>query len=172
MDSQSFAFWLLSTLLHWLKELSFVPPDSALFAQLIQSLSLFLVSASTSSCTLASYLQAKRREGVLSHFPSHVGLHFRRDLAASSFAGPFLFEDDVLARVIAASHEDSNLDAQLSIAKAFKFPIFRGSGNSDRKASSGQRSGSSSSSSSGSKGKGGEDSEKRGEKRKASTSPS
>ena len=90
MDAQLFAFWLLSTLLHWLKELSFVSPDSALFAQLIQSLSLSLVSASTSSCALASYMQAKRREGVLSHFPSHVGTHFRRDLAAASFAGTFL----------------------------------------------------------------------------------
>ena len=95
-----------------------MPPDSALFAQLIQSLSLSLVSASTLSCALASYMQAKRREGVLSHFLSHVGTHCRHDLAASSFAGPFLFEDEVLARVIAASHEDSNLDTQLSIAKA------------------------------------------------------
>ena len=49
VDSQSFAFWLLSTLLHWLKEINFVPPDSALFAQLNQSLFLSLVSASTSS---------------------------------------------------------------------------------------------------------------------------
>ena len=111
MDSQSFAFWLLSTLLHWLKEINFVPPDSALFAQLIQSLSLSLVSASTSSCALASYMQAKHREGVLSHFPSHFGTHFHCGLAASSFAGPFLFDDEVLTRVIGASHEDSNLDA-------------------------------------------------------------
>ena len=69
-------------------------------------------------------MQAKRKEGVLSHFPSHVGTHFRCDLAASSFAGPFLFADDILARVIAACREDLHLDAQLSIAKAFKFPIF------------------------------------------------
>ena len=109
---------------------------------------------------------------MLSHFPFHVGTHFRCDLAASSFAGPFLFEDEVLARVIAASREDSNLDAQLSIAKAFKFPVFRGAGNSDRKASSGQRSGASSSSSSASKGKESEDSEKKGDKRKAFFSPS
>ena len=98
------------------------------------------MSASTSSCALASYIQAKRREGILSHFPSHVGTHFRKYLAASSFAGPFLFSEDVLARVIAASREDSHLDAQLSIAKAFKLPVFRGAGHSDRKASSSQRS--------------------------------
>ena len=121
--SLSLAFWLLSALLHWLKELVFLPPDAALFAQLIQSLSLALVSASSSSTSLATYLQAKRREGVLAHFPSHVGTHFRRDLAALSFEGPLLFAEDILARVIASSREDSHLDAQLSIAKAFKLLI-------------------------------------------------
>ena len=128
MESQSLAFWLLSALFHWLKELDFVPPDAALFAQLIQSLSLALVSASSSSASLATYMQAKRREGVLAYFPSHVGIHFCKDVAASSFEGPLLFAEDILACVIASSREDSHLDAQLSIAKAFKLPIFCGLG--------------------------------------------
>ena len=119
-----------------------------LFAHLIQNLLLALVNAAASSVSLAAYVQVKRREGVLSRFPSHVGIHFCKDLAASSFAGPFLFDDDVLARIIASSCEDSHLDAQLSIAKAFKLPVFRGAGNADRKASN-QRSEASSSSSSG-----------------------
>ena len=114
-------------------------PDTSLFAHLIQNLSLALVNAS-SSASLAAYVQAKRREGVLSYFPSHVGIHFRKDLAASSFGGPFLFDDEVLARIIASSREDSYLDAQLSKAKVFKLPVFRGAGNADRKASSNQRS--------------------------------
>ena len=97
MESQSLAFWLLSALLHRLKELDFVPPDAALFAQLVQSLSLALVSASSSSASLATYILAKRREGVLAHFPSHVGIHFGKDLAASSFEGPLLFAEDILA---------------------------------------------------------------------------
>ena len=150
MESQSLAFWLLSALLHWLKELGFVPLDAALFAQLIQSLSLALVSASSSSTSLTTYIPAKRREGVLAHFPSHVGIHFRRDLAASSFEGPLMFAD-VLARVSASFREDSHLDAKLSIAKAFKLPIFRAAGNSDRKASN-QRSNAPTSSSSSLKG--------------------
>ena len=78
LDSQSMSFWLFSTLLHWLKELGFVPPDPTLFEQIVQSLSLSFVGAASSSAALATYFQAKRREGVLSHFPSHVGLHFRR----------------------------------------------------------------------------------------------
>ena len=133
LDSQSMSFWRFSALLHWLKELGFVPPDPALFEQLVQSLSLSFVGAASSSAVLATYFQAKHREGVLSHFPLHVGLHFRRDLASSSFSGPDLFDEEVLARIIAASRENSHLDAQLSVAKAFTLPVFRGARNPDRK---------------------------------------
>ena len=93
LDSQSMSFWFFSALLHWLKELGFVPPDSVLFEQLVQLLSLSFVGAASSSATLATYFEAKRHEGVLSHFPSHVRLHFRRDLASSSFSGPDLFDE-------------------------------------------------------------------------------
>ena len=117
--------------------------------------------------SLATYFQAKRCKGVLSHFPSHVGLHFRRDLDPTS--GPNLFEE-VLARVIAASHEDSHLDEQLSIAKAFSLPVFRGARNSDRKASSGQESAATSSAST-SRGRGRGYSDTLGGKRKAALSP-
>ena len=78
-----------------------------------------------------------------------------KDLPASSFVGSFLFGDEVLTRIIASSHEDCHLDAQLSIVKAFKLPVFRGAGNADRKASSNQRSEASTSSSSSPRGRGG-----------------
>ena len=56
-----------------------------------------------------------------------------------------MFDDEVLARVIAASREDSHLDAQLSIAKAFTLPVFRAEAkNPGRKASSAQGSSASS----------------------------
>ena len=73
-------------------------------------------------------------------------------------------------RVIAASCEDSHLDAQLSIAKAFTLLVFRNARNSDPKTSSGQESAALSSSSSAPKGRGGSSSESRGGKRKASSS--
>ena len=109
--------------------------------------------------------------GVLGHFPSHVGLHFQRDLAGSSFSRTRLFGEEVLARVIAASREDSHLMAQLSVAKAFTLPVFRGARNPDRKASSSQDSGASSSPLSTPRGMGRGHSESRGGKRKASSSP-
>ena len=139
LAAQSSGFWFFSALLHWLKVLGFEAPDPNLFGQLVQEVSGSLVTATNSSSGLAAFMLAKRREGVLSHFPPHVGTHFKKDLAASSFSGPHVFDDEVLARVIAASREDSHLDAQLSIAKAFTLPIFRAEAkNPGQKASSAQ----------------------------------
>ena len=171
LDSFSLSFWLFSTVLHWFKELGFTPPDPALYEQLVQSLSLSFVSFASSSAALAMYFQAKRQEGVLSHFLARVGLHFHRDLASSSFSGLDLFDEEVLAKVIAASREDTHLNAQLSLAKVFTLPVFRCARNSDRKASSCQDSAAASSPVSMLRGRGRGSSESRGVKRKASSSP-
>ena len=166
MLAQSAGFWFFSALLHWLKELGFEAPDPSLFGQLVQEVSGSLVTAANSASGLATFMLAKRRQGVLSRFPLHLGAHFKKDLGSSSYGDPHVFDDEVLARVIATSREDSNLDAQLSIAKAFTLPVFRADAKKPgRKASSGQDS---SVSSSGFRGRGrGSDSE--GVKRKASS---
>ena len=155
LAAQSSGFWFFSALLHWLKELGFEAPDPGLFGQLVQEVSGSLVTAANSASGLAAFMLAKRREGVLSHFPSHVGPHFKKDLGTSSFSGPHVFDDEVLAKVIAASREDSHLDAQLSIAKAFTLPVFHAEAkNTGRKASSGHGSSASSGSTSGFRGRG------------------
>ena len=113
----------------------------------MQEVSGSLVTTANSASGLAMFMLAKRREGVLSYLPPHMRAHFKKDLA-SSFSGPHVFDDEVLARVIAASREDSKMDAQLSIAKAFTLPVFRAdTKNPGRKASSGQDSSVSSASS-------------------------
>ena len=96
-----------------------------------------------------------------------VGIHFHRDLASSSFCGPDLFDEEVLAKVIAASREDTHLDAPLTLAKVFTLPVFCSARNSDRKASSGQ-SFVAASSVSAPRGRGGDSTESRGVKQKAS----
>ena len=170
LSAQSSDFWLLSSLLHWLKELEFSAPDPSLFSQLVQEISGSMVTAANSATALSTYLVAKRREGILSHFPSHVRSHFKEELT-SSFEIPFLFDDEVLAKVIAASRKDSNLDAQLSIAKVFTLPVFRGGAkNSGWTTSSGLGSSASSASSSGFCGKG-RGSDSSGTKRKTSSGP-
>ena len=169
LAAQSSGFWLFSALLQWLKELGFEAPDSGLFGQLVQEVSGSLVTAANSASGLATFMLAKRREGVLSHFPSHVGAHFKKDLAASCFSGPHVFDDEVLAKVIAASREDSHLDVQLSIPKAFTLPVFHAEAkNTGQKASTGQGSSASSASSSGFRGRG-RGSDSGGSKSKASS---
>ena len=123
LAAQSSGFWFFSALFHWLKDLGFEAPDPSLFGQLVQEVSGSLVTAANSTSGLAAFMLGKRREGVLSHFPPHVGSHFKKDLA-SSFSVPHVFDDEVLARVTAGSREDSHLDAQLSISKAFTLYVF------------------------------------------------
>ena len=91
-------------------------------------------------------------EAVLSHFLAHIGPHFRAHLVSSSFAGPYLFNDEALSQVLTASHEDSAVSANIALTKAVLFPVF-GAGKSDRKVSF-DRSSNASSSSSPSRGRG------------------
>ena len=62
-----------------------------------------MVGSTASLASMATFYQARWREAVLSHFPAHVGSHFRALLSASSLAGPNLFEDSVLDKVLAES---------------------------------------------------------------------
>ena len=55
LDTQSMSFWLLSALLHWLKELGFVPSDTALFKQLVQALPMSFVGVSSSALLLVAF---------------------------------------------------------------------------------------------------------------------
>ena len=68
----------------------FVPPGPALFGQLVQEMSGSMVSSASNSAELTTFLAAKRREGIISHSPSHVGAHFKEELASSSFETSFL----------------------------------------------------------------------------------
>ena len=84
LAAQSSGFWFFSALLHWLKESGFEAPDPALFGQLVQEVSGFLVTSANSASGLAAFMLAKRWEGVLSHIPPRVGAHFKKDLISSS----------------------------------------------------------------------------------------
>ena len=77
LASQSSTIWLFSALLHWLKELGFVPPNPALFGQLVQLSSGSMVISASNSAALATVLVAKRREGILSHFTVSCGCSFK-----------------------------------------------------------------------------------------------
>ena len=147
IESQNVSFWTFKTLLRWISSQEFQPSDPVLFEEVIRSHTLAMVKSTSLVASLASFCKAKCREAYLSHFPAHVGKHFRTELASSSFDGPDLFQEDVLNKVCVESKADSSLDAQLSLAKAATFPVF-GAGRGDRKASSDSSSNAASSSTS------------------------
>ena len=144
LQAQSMSFWIFNALLNWLVQESFVPSDSVLFEELVQAFSLAMVTSTSSSSSLATFCQAKRREAMLSHFPAHIDSHIRAQLASSPFNGPFLFDDEVLSAVLTASREDSAVSANIALTKAVSSLAF-GAGKSDRKASSDRTSNASSS---------------------------
>ena len=136
LEANSMAFWMLHAILSWIKDEGFKPSQPQLFEELIQSFSLSMVNSCQSLASLSTFLHAKRREAILSHFPSHVGKHHRDQLQASDFAGDLLFDDEVLKRVLSESREDSATSANVALTKRFKFPVFnKNSNNSNSKSS-------------------------------------
>ena len=57
--------------------LGFEAPDPGPFGQLVQEVSGSLVTTANSASGLAAFMLAKRREGVLSHFPFACGSPFQ-----------------------------------------------------------------------------------------------
>ena len=155
LAAQSSGFWFFSVLLHWLKELGFEAPDPSLFGQLVQEVSGSLV---TQPVRLLDWLRSCLRRGGKVFCPTSLrmwGPTSRRIWLLLLLVADMSFDDEVLARVIAGSRENSHLDAQLSIAKAFTLPVFRADAkNSGWKASSAQGSSASSASTSGFRGRG------------------
>ena len=137
LESQSVSLWLFNALLNWLKQEAFAPSNAVLFDELVQAFSLSMVGSTSSLASLATFCQAKHREAVLSHFPAHIGSHFRSSLA-SSFAGPYLFDEEALLQVLAASRKDSALLANVALVKAVCFPVF-GAGKSNQSSSAATR---------------------------------
>ena len=126
IETQSVAFWAFNAVIQWLKEEGFTPVEPFIFDELIQSFSLSMVNSTSSLASLATFLKAKRREAILSHFPANVGKHFRTQLQASSFKGEFLFDEEVLQRVLAKSREDSAVSANVALTKVISLPVFGG----------------------------------------------
>ena len=124
LELHSNVFWLLSTLLAVVKENGFTPPDSSKFEDLISELSLSLVHSTNQAASIATFLQTKRREGLLAHLPCHVAACHKTDLLTSPLDSSSLFGQEVLDKVIRDVHQDSHTDAQLAISKAVSLPSF------------------------------------------------
>ena len=70
-ETLSYALWLLSGLLGFVRLQGFSPSDPALFNQLVTALSKSLAHQASVTASQISYICAKRREFYLSHLPAY-----------------------------------------------------------------------------------------------------
>ena len=108
LECRSRSFWLLSTLIHTINANGFVPQEPNLFQELISSLTFSLVTSTRLSSSSINFMQSKRRESILSHFPSHVADCHKTDLLASPMSKKSLFGSKDLGRIIGEVKEDSS----------------------------------------------------------------
>ena len=73
-ESLSYAMWVLSGFLGFIRVQGFTPSDPALFNQLVTALSKCLAYQSHVSAPHTAYACHKRREFYLSHLPAYLGI--------------------------------------------------------------------------------------------------
>ena len=96
-ESLSYAMWVLSALLGFIRIQGFTPSDPFLFNQLVTSLSKSLAQQAHVSSSHTAYACHKRREFYLSHLPAYFGDTTKHSMlsAPSVFADTLFREEDV-----------------------------------------------------------------------------
>ena len=97
LESLSYAMWVLSGLLGFIRIQGFSPSDPALFNQLVTALSKSLAHQAHVAASHTAYACHKRREFYLSHLPAYFTDSTKRSLlsAPSVFADSLFREEDV-----------------------------------------------------------------------------
>ena len=68
LEAQSMSFWFLNAILAWIKDKGFQLSEPQTFEDLIQAMSMSMVSSSYCPTGLSSFFHSKRRESFLSYF--------------------------------------------------------------------------------------------------------
>ena len=128
-ETFSYALWVLSGLLGFVRLQGFSPSDPALFNQLVTSLSKSLAHQASGTASQISYICAKRREFYLSHLPAYFTDSTKRLLLESPtvFADALYAEPDI-ARLLDATRSTSSLRSQQAMVDVAS----RGSSSSSR----------------------------------------
>ena len=112
-ETLSYALWVLSGLLGFVRVQGFSPSDPALFNQLVTALSKSLAHQASVTASQISYICAKRREFYLSHLPAY----FSDSTKCSLLESPVVFADSLfaepdIARLLDATRSTSSLRSQ------------------------------------------------------------
>ena len=112
-ETLSYALWVLSGLLGFVRLQGFTPTDSALFNQLVMARFKSLAHQASVTTSQISYIYAKRREFYLSHLPAYFTNSTKRSMLESLavFADTLFVEADV-AHLLDATHSSSSLRSQ------------------------------------------------------------
>ena len=112
-ESLSYAMWVLSGLLGFIRIQGFSPSDPSLFNQLVTSLSRSLAHQARVAASHTAYACHKRREFYLSHLPAYFSDSTERSLLSppSVFADALFCEEDV-SQFLDSTRSSSSLRSQ------------------------------------------------------------
>ena len=112
-EALSYAMWVLSRLLGFVRLQDFTPADSALFNQLVTALSKSLAHQAQVSAFHTAFLCHRRREFYLSHLPAYFSDVSKRSMLSSPavFADTLFREEDVSC-LLEATCSSSSLKSQ------------------------------------------------------------
>ena len=130
-EALSYAMWVLSGLLEFVRLQDFTPADPALFNQLVTALSKSLAHQAQVSTSHTAFLCHRRREFYLSHLPAYFSDVSKRSMLSSPavFADSLFLEEDV-SRLLEATRSSSSLKSQQAMVdvaswRSSTLPSFR-----------------------------------------------
>ena len=128
-ESLSYALWILSGLLGFVRVQGFSPSDPALFNQLVTALSKSLAHQASVTASQISYICVKRQEFYLSHLSAYFSDSTKRSLLEFPVVyADTLFAEPDFARLLDATRSTSSLRSQQAMVDVAS----RGSSSSSR----------------------------------------
>ena len=108
----------MSVILTMLKRDNFQPSDSTLFNSALSSVSAALSRQARSASAGSIFIRAKRRESLLSHTTLPVLEAQRRSLTLAPGSSTGLFNEDILAEVVAQVQRSSLISSNLAVSRS------------------------------------------------------
>ena len=112
-EGLSYAMWVLSGLLGFVRLQEFTPADPALFNQLVTAFSKSLAHQAQVSASHTAFLCHRRREFYLSHLPAYFSDVTKRSMLSSpAVFADSLFREEDASRLLEATRPSSSLKSQ------------------------------------------------------------
>ena len=125
-ETQSFSFWLVSTLISYVNTNGFVAPDPALFARLTSSLSLSLVDQAKAAHAMSAFCTLTRRDHYLKFAQPTVTDGQKSKLRSGNPFKPDLFDPPTLEQVVQEYEGASLTSSHLTMASAVVRGMYSG----------------------------------------------